>query len=140
MLEHSFGTALTYHLPESYWAPITTLVITQSSFGSTLAVSWQRFIATAHGAVVGGFVATYFGPDMLVFVQASLCWGYPAQHSEPIVARIDSAESRWRSLLLPRVGSGGLVAFQRFAEVSIGIAVRLVMTVVWPESSVGKAR
>ena len=107
VLEHSSRTAVTAvvsmlaarlcHLPQSYWAPITTLVISQSSPGSTLAVSWQRFIGTALGAAIGGFVATYFGPDMLVFVQASLRWGYPAQHSKPIVARIDSAESGWRS-------------------------------------------
>jgi uncharacterized membrane protein YccC len=34
---------------ETYWAPVTTLVITQSSFGATLAVSWQRFISLVFG-------------------------------------------------------------------------------------------
>jgi len=29
-----------FRLPEVYWAPITTLVITQSSLGAALAVSW----------------------------------------------------------------------------------------------------
>jgi uncharacterized membrane protein YgaE (UPF0421/DUF939 family) len=54
-------------LPEIYWAPITTLVIAQSSLGSTLAISWQRFIGTVLGAAVGAIVASYFGPDVLVF-------------------------------------------------------------------------
>src|ERR1700751_4052633 len=36
-------------------------------------------------------------------------------------------------LLVRRVEPGWQVAFHRFAEVSTGIAVALVMTVVWPE-------
>jgi uncharacterized membrane protein YccC len=36
-------------------------------------------------------------------------------------------------LLVRRVEPAWQVAFHRFAEVSTGIAVALVMTVVWPE-------
>jgi uncharacterized membrane protein YccC len=39
-------------------------------------------------------------------------------------------------LLIPRTGPPWRIAFHRFAEVSIGIAVALVMTVVWPEREV----
>ena len=56
-----------FHLPETYWAPITTLVITQSSLGTALAVSGERFVGTMLGAAVGAIVASYFGPHMLVF-------------------------------------------------------------------------
>src|ERR1700688_3112184 len=56
-----------FRLPEAYWAPITTLVITQSSLGAALAVSWQRLVGTALGAVVGAMVASLFGPSLLVF-------------------------------------------------------------------------
>src|SRR6266446_93791 len=54
-------------LPEAYWAPITTLVITQSSLGAALTVSWQRFVGTVLGAVVGAIAASYFEPHVLVF-------------------------------------------------------------------------
>jgi uncharacterized membrane protein YccC len=40
-------------LLESYWAPITTLLVSQSSFGDTLTVSGQRFGGTALGAFAG---------------------------------------------------------------------------------------
>jgi uncharacterized membrane protein YccC len=35
-----------FRLPEVYWAPITTIVITQSSLGAALKVSWKRFVGT----------------------------------------------------------------------------------------------
>src|SRR5947199_657882 len=54
-------------LPEAYWAPITTLVITQSSLGAALTVSWQRFVGTVVGALMGATAASYFGPHVLVF-------------------------------------------------------------------------
>jgi uncharacterized membrane protein YccC len=37
-------------------------------------------------------------------------------------------------LLIPRAGPAWETAFHRFAEVSIGIGVALILTVVWPES------
>src|SRR5882672_8561187 len=77
VLVHSARTAMTaiasvliaqlFGLPEAYWAPITTLVITQSSLGAAFAVSWQRFIGTMLGAVVGAIVSSHFGLQVLVF-------------------------------------------------------------------------
>jgi uncharacterized membrane protein YgaE (UPF0421/DUF939 family) len=37
-------------------------VITQSSLGAALTVSWQRFVGTMLGTVVGAIVASQFGP------------------------------------------------------------------------------
>jgi uncharacterized membrane protein YccC len=54
-------------LPETHWAPITTLVITQSSLGMALSVSGERFMGTVLGATVGAIVASRFGPSSLVF-------------------------------------------------------------------------
>ncbi len=59
----------------SVLAPITTLVITQSSLGAALAVSWQRFVGTALGAVVGAIAASYFEPHALVFACSVLFLG-----------------------------------------------------------------
>jgi uncharacterized membrane protein YccC len=77
ILVHSVRTAVAcvasllvarlFRLPEAYWAPITTLVITQSSLGGALAVSWQRFVGTFLGAALGATVAGYFGPNVLAF-------------------------------------------------------------------------
>ena len=63
----SLLVARLFRLPEAYWAPITTLVITQSSLGAALTVSWQRLIGTVLGAVVGAILASYFGRNVLIF-------------------------------------------------------------------------
>ena len=47
-----------FQLPETHWAAITTLVITQSSLGAALSVSWDRFVGAALGAAVGAMAAT----------------------------------------------------------------------------------
>ena len=143
-LQHCARTAITavaslliarvFRLPQSYWAPITTLVITQSSLGSTLAVSWQRFIGTVLGASVGAIVASYFGPQSFAFGSSVFLLGL-------FCAAVQADRSAYRFggvtlaivLLVPQTEPAWQVAFHRFAEVSVGIVVALVMTVVWPE-------
>ena len=144
VLEHSARTAITasasmfvahlFKLPQSYWAPITTIVITQSSLDTTLGVSWQRLIGTAMGAVVGAAVATYFGPHLLafgvsVFVMGLCC---AVLHADRSAYRFGGV-TLGIVLLLPRTEAAWRVAFHRFAEVSIGIATALIMTAIWPE-------
>lgn|SRR5215469_16028955 len=145
VFEHSARTAITailsmfaaelLRLPQSYWAPITTIVITQSSLRTTLALSWQRFFGTVLGAVVGAAVGTYVGPHLFVFGAGIFVMGLCCA-----VLNADRSAYRFAGvtlgivLLLPRTEPAWQVASHRFAEVSIGIAVALIMTVVWPES------
>jgi uncharacterized membrane protein YccC len=77
MLMHSARTAVAamvslliahlFRLPEVYWSAISTLVITKSSLGAALTVSWQRFVGTLLGAIMGGMGASFFGPQVAVF-------------------------------------------------------------------------
>jgi uncharacterized membrane protein YccC len=123
-----------FGLPEPYWAPITSLVITQSSLGAAFAVSWQRFVGTVLGAVVGAIVASHFGPHVLVFGTSVFILGLLRA-----VARLDLTAYRYGGvtlaivLLVPRTGPAWQIAFNRFAEVSIGIGVALILAWVWPE-------
>jgi uncharacterized membrane protein YccC len=123
-----------FGLPEAYWAPITTLVITQSSLGAALAVSWQRFVGTVLGAVVGAVAACHFGPHVLVFGTCVFTLGLLCA-----VARSDRSAYRFGGvtlaivLLVPRTGPAWQIAFHRFAEVSIGIGMALILAMMWPE-------
>jgi uncharacterized membrane protein YccC len=131
----SLLVARLFRLPEAYWAPITTLAITQSSLGSALAVSRQRFVGTGLGAVVGAIAASYFGPYALVFGTCVFILGLLCA-----VAQADITAYRFGGitlaivLMVPRTGiPSWRIAFHRFAEVSIGIGVALVLAKVWPE-------
>jgi len=127
-------TARLFRLPETYWAPITTLVITQSSLGAALTVSWQRFVGTALGALVGAIVASYFPSQLLVFgicvfILGLLCAVAHSDHNAYRFGGVTLAIV----LLIPRTKPPWQVAFHRFAEVSIGIGVALIFAWVWPE-------
>ena len=130
----SILTARFCRLPESYWAPITTLVVTQSSLGATLSISGERFIGTVLGATVGITVASCWGSNFVVFGISVFTLGLLS--SAPHLGR-----SAYRFagitlaivLLVPGTDSAWHIALHRFAEVCIGIGVALILTVLWPE-------
>jgi uncharacterized membrane protein YccC len=121
-------------LSEAYWAPITTIVITQSSLGAAFAVSWERFIGTLVGAVLGAIAASYLAPSAFVFGVCVFALGLVCA-----VVRMDRSAYRFGGvtlaivLLIPREGPAWQVAFHRFAEVSIGIVMALIFATAWPE-------
>jgi uncharacterized membrane protein YgaE (UPF0421/DUF939 family) len=129
-----------FRLPEAYWAPVTTIVITQSSLGAALSVSWQRFVGTALGALVAAIAASQFGPHVLAFGTCVFILGI-------LCAMAGSDRSAFRFggitvaivLLVPRANPPWQVAFHRFAEVSIGIGVALLFSLLWPEEEDGPA-
>lgn len=121
-------------LPEAYWAPITTLMIMQSSLGAALPISAQRFAGTLLGAVVGGLVVDYTSRNVLVFGVAVFVIGIICA-----MLRLERNAYRFASItlavimLVTRTNSEWVIAVHRFVEVSVGIAVGLVLTALWPE-------
>ncbi|MGA8764468.1 MAG: FUSC family protein [Candidatus Sulfotelmatobacter sp.] len=118
-------------LSEFYWAPISTIVILLSTI-NPLTLAWQRFAGTALGAALGALIATYLHPSWMVygagiFVCGILC----------ALLRIGSAY-RFAAitltivLLIAHASSPWIVATHRFVEVSLGIAVALLVTLLWP--------
>src|ERR1035438_5237177 len=118
-------------MPEYYWAPISTIVIIQSTIPPRT-LGWQRFVGTALGAVVGAALATFFHPSALVYGMGILLCGVLAW-----LLRVGGA-CRFAGitlsiiLLIPRTRAPWLVGWHRFLEVSLGIAVALLVTTVWP--------
>lgn len=143
-LKHSLRTAVAamvsllvarlFHLPETYWAAISTLIVMQSNLGAALPTSAQRFIGTAVGAIFGGFVATYFPANVAAFGVAVFAIGVVCA-----ALKVERAAYRYASItlaivmLVPRAANEWVVAMHRFCEVSIGIFVGLAVSAVWPE-------
>lgn len=123
-----------FRLPNVYWAPFTTLVITQSSLGALLTVSWERFVGTALGAIIGAVVASFVGSEGVVFGASVLILGLLCS-----LAHLERSAYHFGTitlaivLLVPRTTPAWQVAFHRFSEVSVGIGVALVLAIVWPE-------
>ena len=120
-------------LPNSYWAAISTLIVMQSTLGETLTFSGQRFVGTALGAVCGALLATYSGPSVMVFgagvfVIGIICAVSRLGRSASALAGVTLA----LVLLVARSEPPWKLAAHRFIEVSLGIAVALLITVLWP--------
>jgi uncharacterized membrane protein YgaE (UPF0421/DUF939 family) len=128
-----FGARLV-GLPEAYWAAITTLVVMESTVGAALMPSWQRFAGTALGAAGGALAATNFGATPIVFAAGIFGLGLVCA-----ALRLQRTAYRFAGTTLAIVvlasheKAGWVAASHRFVEVSIGIAVGLVIMAVWPE-------
>jgi uncharacterized membrane protein YccC len=131
----SLLVARLFRLPEAYWAAITTLVVMQSTFGAAFTVSWQRFAGTAIGAATGALFATYFGSNTAMFATGIFILGIICA-----VLRLDKAAYRFAgitlaiTMLIAHSSPAWVIAVHRFVEVSLGIAVGLALTALWPEA------
>lgn len=118
-------------LPEFYWAPISAIVVVQSTIPPRT-LGWQRFVGTALGAVLGAAIATYFSPSALVYAVGIFLCGTLAWFLRVGGAYRFAAITLSIILLINRGRPPWMVAWHRFLEVSLGIAVALVITTVWP--------
>ncbi len=108
---------------------MTTLVITQSSLGAAFTVSWQRFVGTALGAIL----ATRFRQHVLVFAVGVFILGLLSAVTRSDVSAYRFGGITLAIVLLLQTGPAWQIAFDRFAEVSVGTGVALVFAFVWPE-------
>ncbi len=143
-IEHSARTAVAamvslwvarhLGLPEAYWAPVTTLIVMQSTFGQALLVSGRRLAGTALGVIAGALLANRFGDNLIafgvgVFFLGVICSFLRLERNAYRYAGIATAIV----MLVTRDTSRWVLALHRFIEVSAGILVGLAMTAVWPE-------
>jgi len=131
----SLGCAHLLKLPEAYWAPISTMVVMQSSLGAAWDISKKRFFGTALGAAAGGLIATYLAPGLVAFTAVIFVLGLLCA-----ALRLDQSAYRYAGItvamvmLVERAQPPYLIAAYRFTEVSLGILVALVLTAIWPGS------
>lgn len=123
-----------FRLPEAYWAAISTLIVMQSTLGAALPVSAQRFAGTAFGACIGALIGSFFPVNALAFALGIFGIGLVCAH-----LRVQRSAYRFASItlaivmLLRRPLNRWVIAAHRFTEVSIGIAVGLIISALWPE-------
>jgi uncharacterized membrane protein YccC len=136
----AYEAARLFRLPEAYWAPISAMVVMQSTLGAALPISAHRFAGTALGALVGAVAATYFPQNLwafgvAIFLIGVLCAALRVERSAYRYAGITLAIV----MLVPRTAPAWNIAMHRFFEVSLGIAVGLVLSALRPERPVTAA-
>ena len=127
----SYLIARLFGLPEAYWAPISTIVVMQSTLGAALKISGDRFIGTLLGAMAGGLLSRYFPQVWWMFALGVFSLG--------ILCALFRLPDSFRFagitlaivMLIPHTAAPWIVALHRFIEVSIGIVVGLAVTVIW---------
>src|ERR1700745_1476187 len=82
-------------MPEAYWAAIATLVVMQSTLGTTLTLSVERIVATALGASVGALEANFFRANLIAFAPATFLLGLLS-----ITFRLEKTAYRYASVTL----------------------------------------
>ncbi len=118
------------NLPEFYWAPISTIVVLLSTV-DPMTVAWQRFAGTALGAALGALIATYLHPTWIVYGLGILLCGILSALLCIRTAYRFAAITLSIVLLIAHTRPPWIVALHRFIEVSLGIAVALLVTVIW---------
>jgi len=120
--------------PQSYWAPISTLVVMQSTLEASVLLSVQRIAGTALGVSLGALFSITFHHHLAAFGAGIFLIGilFAALRVERSVFRY-AGIALAIMMLVPRAESAWTVAGHRFLEVSLGIAVALVVTAAWPE-------
>lgn len=122
--------AHTLHLREFYWAPISTIVILLSTI-DPLTLAWQRFAGTAIGAYLGALIALYPRPNWIIYGFGIFVCGILSSILRLGTAYRFAAIALTIVLLVAHDGTPWTVATHRFIEVSLGIAVALLITLVW---------
>jgi uncharacterized membrane protein YgaE (UPF0421/DUF939 family) len=128
----SFLIARLLHMPEAYWAAISTIIVIQSTLGAALTVSWRRFGGTVLGAAAGALLSKYFRSNLAMFGVGVFLLGLVCAILRLGTAYRFAGVTLAIIMLIARDRPAWIVAEHRFIEVSVGIAVGLVVTAVWP--------
>jgi uncharacterized membrane protein YgaE (UPF0421/DUF939 family) len=120
-------------LPESYWAAISAIVVMYSDLQKTVRSAAYRLIGTAIGVSIGGAFAAFFGQriwafgiavTLTIFLCVLLGLADASRLAGVAVAIV---------MLVSRPGAPWVAAFHRFLEVSLGILIAVLVSVlIWP--------
>lgn len=127
----SYWIALALGLKTGYWAAITCIVVTQSEVGATLVASRDRLIGTAIGALVGWGAVLIWHGHLVVF---GLAVGFTI-----LTCNALNLKSAGRlagvtvAIVVPlhQAGPAWQTAASRFMEVSLGVIVALLTSVLF---------
>jgi uncharacterized membrane protein YccC len=116
-------------LPEGYWAVLSAVIVMQANVGGSFKASGSRFLGTAIGALLGVIGVTLLGKSAgavaIVLMLTILLCAYLKLEESYRLASVTVA------IVMLAGGSEPLLfGFQRFLDVSVGILIALLVSIV----------
>lgn len=117
-------------LPQGYWAVMSSIIVMQSNVQETISASFNRLIGTAIGAIIGGIFLDLYGVHVWVFgvavmIVVLICIFLNLKQSYRLAGVTVAI-----ILLVSHVESPWMTAFHRFLEVSLGVVVALLISLL----------
>jgi uncharacterized membrane protein YccC len=131
----SMAVATALGVPDPYWSPITTIIVTQSGVADSWLISRRRLLGTLLGVTLGALQVLLLPRGVFSYALAILLLGLVCGFS-----RIHQSAYRFGGIALTIVITAApgdavwRVALFRFVDVAIGIGVALAITRLWPEA------
>lgn len=126
------------NLPEGYWAVISAVIVMETSVQDSLRLSWFRFAGTAIGAIMGLIWILLLGSTpwsvgIAILITTVIC----SVLNLPESYRLASVTAA--IVILASHTHPVSFAFQRFTDVSVGILIALLVSIlIFPEKHIGE--
>ena len=136
----AYALSTLLHLPQGYWAVISVIIVMQANLGGSLRAGWIRILGTAIGAVLGVACLLLFGQGVValglsVGSTILICAYFTYLHESFRLAGLTAC------IVIFMAGpehNPYLFGLTRFAEITLGVAVALVVSLfVWPSRAGG---
>lgn len=119
-----------FKLPQGYWAVMSSIIVMQSNVQETINASLNRLFGTAIGAIIGGIFLDLYGVHVWVFGVAVM--------TVVLICIFLNLKQSYRLagvtvaiiLLVNHIESPWMTAFHRFLEVSLGVVVALLVSLI----------
>ena len=126
----AYGLGLLVHTQQAFWAALTAIAVTQTSYLDTRASSRDQIIGALIGGVAGLVATMTWGEHYAAYAAAivssiTACWLLGVGSAGRL-----SGTTATIVMLVPHTGSFWLVALTRIGEVALGIACALVVVAV----------
>jgi uncharacterized membrane protein YccC len=134
----SYLVALTLQLPQAFWAVMTAIIVVQASVGAALGQALDRLIGTILGAAVGAVLVTTMSANrtmllaLAVFGLSYVAAARPSLRLATVTAAIVIMSDQM-------LGSPIAAAVDRVAEISLGAAIAVAVTLLLFPARAGSA-
>ncbi len=119
-----------FKLEQGYWAVISAIIVMHATMGRSLTAGWARILGTAVGATLSAIAVMLLGDTPLslglaIFLTLLVCAYLTYLHEAFRMAGVTAG-----IVILVGAGEASIVhtAFVRFLEISLGVAVAMVVS------------